>query len=70
MPYHLRRNAFKQATRWLSERVGAPAGSVLSTYYGLVSHKLVVRYRRVSTRLAALVLNALEDLQGVAPGRT
>lgn len=70
VPYDMRRNAFKQATGWLSEKIGVPVKSVWSDYYGPVSHRLAVRYRRASTRVAGLVLNALEGLLGVAPGRT
>jgi len=69
VPYHLRRNSLKQATDWLSEHAGAPLKSAWSASYGVVAHRVVVLYRRASTRLAGLVLNALEDLLEVAPGR-
>lgn len=69
VPYHLRRDSFKQATRWLSTRVGDPVARVVSGHYDRTSHRLVVLYRRGSTRLAGLVLNTLESVLNIAPNR-
>jgi hypothetical protein len=69
VPYEFRRNAFRQATSWLSKNVGGPVGSVWSTNYSRVSSMLIVGYRRASTRAAGLVLNTLEGLLGVATER-
>lgn len=68
-PYHLGRNSIKQARGWLSEHVGGPIGTAWSSNYGVVSHRLVVLYRRASTRAAGLVLNALEELFDQARAR-
>jgi hypothetical protein len=68
VPYHLRRDGFKQATGWLSEHIGEPVAGVSSDYYGIVSHKVLVWYRRTSTRIAGLVMNTLEGLWDMAPG--
>ncbi|MFN2223230.1 MAG: hypothetical protein PVH65_18220 [Chloroflexota bacterium] len=70
VPYHLRRSSYKQVSGWLSEHVGSPTSAVLSSSYAVVSHRVIILYRRASTRVAGLVLNALEGLFDLAPGRT
>jgi hypothetical protein len=69
VPYHLRRNEFKQAATWLARNVGRPLGASWSRNFGVVFHKLAVVYRRASTRAVGLVLNTLEGLLNLAPGR-
>lgn len=69
VPYHLRRNSFKQMTGWLSQNVAGPIKRVWSDNLAVVYHKLAVVYRRASTRVAGLVLNTLEELFNLAPGR-
>lgn len=69
VPYHMRRDGLSQAKGWLSEHVFAPASATWSGYYGVVSHRLVILYRRSSTRVAGLILNTLEELWDMAPGR-
>ena len=70
VPYHLRRSSFKQAAGWLSGNIGDPVGTGASGFFGPASRRLAVYYRRASTRVAGLVLNTLEGLLGMAPGRT
>jgi hypothetical protein len=70
VPYHLRSNGFKQMTGWMSANLGAPFSEVWSGIYGVVSHRVFILYRRGSTRIAGLLLNALEGLFDLAPGRS
>lgn len=69
VPYHMRRDGFKQATGWLARHAGRPIGGFWSSYAPLVSRQLAIYYRRASTRVVALVLNALDNLIDIAPGR-
>lgn len=68
--YRLRRDGFKRASGWLSKNVGVPLASAMQDNYRIVSHRLIVLYRRASTRAAGLVLNTLENLWNMAPGRS
>jgi hypothetical protein len=70
VPYELRRNSLKQASGWLSEHAGRPLKVAWSQYSSVVFHRAVILYRRASTRVAGLVLNALESLFDIAPERT
>ena len=69
VPYHMRRDGFQQARGWLSEHVGAPIGTAWAGYYGRASRRAGILYRRSTTRAAGLVLNTLEGLLDMAPGR-
>lgn len=69
VPYHLRRDGFSQATSWLAKHVGRPVGEFWSAFFPQVSRRLVIYYRRASTRAVALVLNLLDNLIDIVPGR-
>jgi len=69
LPYHLRRDGFSQATGWLGNHVFGPTGRFLSASSAKAMRRLAVYYRRASTRAAGLVLNTLESLIEMAPGR-
>ena len=70
VPHHMRRDGFTQATGWLANNVGRPAGAAWSANSARASRRLRVYYRRVSTRALGLVLNTADGLIDMAPGRT
>ena len=69
VPYHMRRDGFKQATGWLVLHVGKPVGESWSAYSASATRRLAVLYRRYTTRAAGLILNTLEGLLDMTPGR-
>ena len=68
VPVHMRRDGFKQATNWLAQHVGRPAGELWSSYLSRAARRVGVYYRR-TTRVVGLVLNTVEGLFEMAPRR-
>jgi hypothetical protein len=57
-----------QTTSWLATHVGRPVSVAASKYTKLVAHRIVVVYRRASTRVAGLVVNTIEGILEMVPG--
>jgi hypothetical protein len=66
MLFELPRDAFRRVSHAFSKHVGGPVAAVWSAYYSRVSRKLLIAYRRSSTRAAGLVLNTLDGIVEMA----